>query len=81
MDKFKKYRRKSVSEMMEWEEGMDLTSVSISNVDLENGSPKEGDMIARNPNNHDDKWLVAKQYFLDNLEEIKSLQIKKRRKE
>ena len=72
MDKFKKYRRKSVSEMMEWEEGMDLTSVSISNVDLENGSPKEGDMIARNPNNHDDKWLVAKQYFLDNLEEIKS---------
>ena len=72
MDKFKKYRRKSVSEMMEWKEGMDLTSVSISNVDLENGSPKEGDMIARNPNNHDDKWLVAKQYFLDNLEEIKS---------
>ena len=72
MDKFKKYRRKSVSEMMEWEEGVDLTSVSISNVDLENGSPKEGDMIARNPNNHDDKWLVAKQYFLDNLEEIKS---------
>ena len=58
--------------MMEWKEGMDLTSVSISNVDLENGSPKEGDMIARNPNNHDDKWLVAKQYFLDNLEEIKS---------
>jgi len=72
MDKFKKYRRKSVSEMMEWEEGMDLTNVSISNVDLENGSPREGDMIARNPNNHDDKWLVAKQYFLDNLEEIKS---------
>ena len=72
MDKFKKYRRKSVSEMMEWEEGVDLTSVSISNVDLENGSPKEGDMIARNPNNHDDKWLVSKQYFLDNLEEIKS---------
>ena len=72
MDKFKKYRRKSVSEMMEWKEGVDLTSVSISNVDLENGSPKEGDMIARNPNNHDDKWLVSKQYFLDNLEEIKS---------
>ena len=72
MDKFKKYRRKSVSEMMEWKEGVDLTNVSISNVDLENGSPKEGDMIARNPNNHDDKWLVSKQYFLDNLEEIKS---------
>jgi len=32
------------------------------------GSPKEGDMIARNPKNHADQWLVAKKYFEDNLE-------------
>jgi hypothetical protein len=25
-------------------------------------------MIARNPINHDDQWLVAKKYFEDNLE-------------
>jgi uncharacterized protein YozE (UPF0346 family) len=25
-------------------------------------------MIARNPKNHDDQWLVAKQYFEDNFE-------------
>jgi uncharacterized protein YozE (UPF0346 family) len=25
-------------------------------------------MIARNPKNHDDQWLVAKQYFENNFE-------------
>ena len=44
--------------------------VSISAEDLKNGSPKIGDMIARNPKNHNDQWLVAKQYFEDNFEPI-----------
>jgi hypothetical protein len=44
--------------------------VSVSQVDLDNGSPKEGDMIARNPNNHNDQWLVAKKYFEENFEEL-----------
>ena len=44
--------------------------VSISDVDLMNGSPKEGDMIARNPKNHLDQWLVAEKYFNDNFESI-----------
>lgn len=43
--------------------------VSISRADLKNGSPKIGDMIARNPKNHQDQWLVAEQYFKDNFEE------------
>ena len=50
--------------------GEDLTEVSISEQDKANKSPKKGDMIARNPKNHKDEWLVAKQYFNDNLEEI-----------
>lgn len=44
--------------------------VSISDADRKNGSPKIGDMIARNPKNHFDQWLVAKQYFEDNFEPI-----------
>ena len=44
--------------------------VSISDVDLMNGSPKEGDMIARNPKNHLDLWLVAEEYFNNNFETI-----------
>lgn len=45
-----------------------VVKVSISVEDLANGSPKIGDMIARNPKNHNDQWLVAKQYFEDNFE-------------
>lgn len=70
-NQFKQYRRKSISEMRPFEKGEILESnVSISQADRDNGSPKLGDMIARNPNNHEDQWLVAKQYFEENLEEI-----------
>ena len=44
--------------------------VSISEADLKAGSPKIGDMVARNSKNHLDQWLVAKQYFEDNFEPI-----------
>jgi hypothetical protein len=27
-------------------------------------------MIARNPKNHDDQWLVAAKYFADNFEPV-----------
>lgn len=43
--------------------------VSISAEDQKAGSPKAGDMIARNPKNHADQWLVAAQYFADNFED------------
>jgi len=62
------YKRKGLSEMRPYVVGEDVTNVSISQADLDNGSPLEGDMIARNPKNHDDQWLVAKKYFDDNLE-------------
>jgi len=69
MSEFKQYRRKSVSEMRPYTKGEVLDSkVSISDADLKAGSPKEGDMIARNPKNHEDQWLVAEDYFNDNLE-------------
>ena len=44
--------------------------VSIPDVDLLNGSPREGDMIARNPKNHNDQWLVSEKDFNDNFEAI-----------
>jgi hypothetical protein len=69
MNKFKQYRRKHIAELRSFQEGEQLSeSVSISQVDRDNGSPKAGDMIARNPKNHDDQWLVAKRYFEDNFE-------------
>ncbi len=47
-----------------------IVRISISEQDLKNNSPKLGDMIARNPKNHLDQWLVAKEYFDNNFEKI-----------
>jgi hypothetical protein len=70
MSEFKQYRRKQIAELREYQEGDDLTGVSISEADHDAGSPKPGDMIARNPKNHKDKWLAARQYFIDNFEPV-----------
>lgn len=85
MDNFKQYQRSQIAEMRPITES-DLKSfekdkaihslrdtefkVSISDSDLKNGSPKIGDMIARNPKDHNDQWLVSEQYFKDNFKEI-----------
>lgn len=65
---FRAYRRKRISELRPYETGEELHDVSISEEDRKAGSPKQGDMIARNPKNHSDQWLVAAQYFADNFE-------------
>lgn len=70
MSEFKQYRRKQIAELRPYEPGEALGDVSISKPDAEAGSPKEGDMIARNPANHDDQWLVAAAYFAENFETI-----------
>lgn len=70
MSDFKQYRRKQIAELREWQSGDDLSEVSVSVEDLKNGSPLPGDMIARNPKNHNDQWLVSAQYFFDNFEEV-----------
>jgi len=75
MSNFKQYRRTSISEMRpvhidETATILEYAGISISKEDLAAGSPKPGDMIARNPKNHNDMWLVAKEYFNDNLEAI-----------
>lgn len=67
---FKQYRRSQIAELRPYVPGEAMWPISISAVDQANGSPKPGDMIARNPKNHDDLWLVAAQYFADNFEPI-----------
>ena len=47
-----------------------MTGISVSEVDKANGSPKIGDMIARNPKNRDDQWLVSAEYFRANFEAV-----------
>lgn len=83
MSQFTKYRRTQIAEMrpvteadiraFEQDQHLHVMrdhefKVSVSDVDKANGSPKLGDMIARNPKNHNDQWLVAEKYFKDNFE-------------
>lgn len=70
MNNWNQYKRKGLSEMRAYVENEDVSHISISEPDRQNGSPKPGDMIARNPKNHADQWLVAKKYFEDNLERV-----------
>lgn len=70
MTNFIPYRRKQIAELAPWTPAFDMSRVSVSEPDKEAGSPKAGDMIARNPKNHDDKWLVAAAYFADNFEPV-----------
>jgi hypothetical protein len=66
---FAKYRRSQIAELRPYIPGEELGDrVSVSAPDREAGSPKDGDMIARNPVNHDDQWLVAAAYFAANFE-------------
>lgn len=67
---FALYRRKQIAELRPYQPGDSMDRVSISAPDREAGSPKPGDMIARNPKNHDDQWLVAADYFADNFEPV-----------
>lgn len=66
-NEFKRYRRTDVAELRPYTPKENLDGVSISAADRKNGSPKPGDMIARNPKDHTDLWLVANRYFKDNF--------------
>lgn len=68
-NKVKHYIKKQIQPMCPWCESTDMTLVSVSQTDKDNGSPKHGDMIAFNPQNLTDRWLVAERFFLDNYEE------------
>lgn len=70
MSEFKRYRRSQIGELRPYVEGEKTLGISISEEDKKAGSPKVGDMIARNPKNHLDRWLVAEKYFQDNFEPV-----------
>jgi len=75
---FKKYKRRAIAELrgvtteevQGGVEALKALNISVSVADIDNGSPRIEDMIARNPINHNDQWLVAKDYFLENFEEV-----------
>jgi hypothetical protein len=59
----KLYRKRGTIEAEAWQPGIDMAGVSISEADKDQGSPKTGDMIARDPENPADRWLIGAAYF------------------
>ncbi|WP_019025346.1 MULTISPECIES: hypothetical protein [unclassified Thioalkalivibrio] len=67
-ESFKKYRRKTIVDVRPYIEGEDLAGkVSISREDELNGSPRPGDVIARNPDNAA-QWLINAAEFQEKFE-------------
>jgi len=62
------YRKIELQELIPWTPNIPLGLVSISAADKNNGSPKKGDMIAINPEDKTDFWLVSAQFFKENYE-------------
>jgi hypothetical protein len=61
---WQKYERlPQTTEMRPWTPSVDMDRVSISPEDKGRGHPKEGGMIARDKENHDDQWYIREAYF------------------
>lgn len=71
MSDFLFHRRKGYVELRPYVLGENMNEISVSSEDEKNGSPKKGDMIARNPFNKKDQWLVNKEYYEENYELVK----------
>jgi hypothetical protein len=71
MSEWRWYRRRGEVEARPYVKGEDIGRVwlvSVSDADQKAGSPKAGDMIARNPRNEHDQWLIAAAYFAEHYE-------------
>lgn len=64
----KLYKKKTIQPAEEWREGFNMDGVSVSDADKAKGSPKEGDMIAHNPRDPSDKWLIEQAAFAETYE-------------
>jgi hypothetical protein len=67
-NKMQDYRKKNVQPMEPWTPDVDMEGVSVSEPDIANGSPLAGDMIAINPADPSDRWLVSADFFVTNYE-------------
>lgn len=64
------HRRKQTSWLRPYVPGEDLDGVTVADSDVAKGSPKEGDWIARNPDDHANRWLVEASFYQANLEPV-----------
>ena len=64
MGKWTKHRKSALQEMRPYIEGEDLSGISVNKED----TPEKGGMIARNSENHEDQWYVARDFYEKNYQ-------------
>ena len=71
MEGWAKYRKIQIDELRPYAKGEQLgAGVKIAPEDRDTGSPKDGDMLARDPEKPDEQWLVSGRYFNANYERV-----------
>ena len=65
---WREYKRSNIAEMRPYILGEDTTKISVSNADID--KVHLGGYVARNPDNHEDVWFVAADYFKKNFERL-----------
>lgn len=62
---WKTYRKRALTQLRPWtpEDPHQPNAAQIAE-----GSPKVGDMIARDPGNPQDEWLITEKFFKDNYD-------------
>ena len=63
---WKQYTKASEIEATPWTEDFDMSKLASQPKD----PPKRGDMIARNPKDRDDMWLISAEYFKANYKDV-----------
>jgi len=63
---WKRMRKNSVTEIRPYIPEEDLTGIDVSDIAKQEGSPKEGDFIARDPTKPQDQWLLTAEYVAAN---------------
>jgi hypothetical protein len=64
------YSRITMVEMRPYVAGEDMTNIYVDVVYADKGHPKEGDMIARNPKDRDELWLITGESFAVDFESL-----------
>ena len=62
-EKWGQYRRVAIAELRPYEEGEDMTNITLNEREKAEGHPKAGDMVARDPVDHSKMWLITKAYY------------------
>ena len=62
MSEWKKYRKSTVTEMIPWSADVSMDAITVG-VEDRADHPRLGDMVARDPANPSDMWLVVKEFF------------------